>query len=396
MELDLKTLVLIQSMIFVAQVIILFVQYKIGRASRGIGWWLLGSVCMSAGVLFMLTVSVKPLIILALISHPIVILGYIFFYVGVMRFLGRKENRYLLGSIYVIFNLSYFYFLGFNNNLSARTSIVCSVIALISMMVAAETLFKTNHLYSASARFTGAVFLINGSFFAIRAVYTMVMPEAFTYSDLGLMMTAAFILPTITSTLWTFGFIVMLNQKLNVVLLESEERYRSILNASPDDITITDLEGRIEMVSPASKKMFGYEEDYEGFVGMHLVDFIIPEDAERARANLTKMYLGQQTSNEYRGIRNGNSIFSIEVNSGFIRNSNGQPTKMVFIIRDITERKTAEQEIQLLVRQLEDERNTAQMNSLTDSLTGLSNRRHFDEELEKSFYRLNGSVLYYL
>lgn len=40
-------------------------------------------------------------------------------------------------------------------------------------------------------------------------------------------------------------------------LMESEEKYRSILNASPDDITITDLEGQILMVSPAAKKMFG-------------------------------------------------------------------------------------------------------------------------------------------
>src|SRR5450759_1068886 len=46
-------------------------------------------------------------------------------------------------------------------------------------------------------------------------------------------------------------------------LRESEETYRSILNASPDDITITDMDGRIIMTSPAANKMFGYERGEE-------------------------------------------------------------------------------------------------------------------------------------
>lgn len=41
-------------------------------------------------------------------------------------------------------------------------------------------------------------------------------------------------------------------KRVEAALRESEERYRSILNASPDDITITDLKGRILMVSPAA------------------------------------------------------------------------------------------------------------------------------------------------
>jgi len=179
-------------------------------------------------------------------------------------------------------------------------------------------------------------------------------------------------------------------------LMESEEKYRSILNASPDDITITDLEGRIIMVSPAAKKMFGYELNFDEFTSMRLVDFIVPEDVERAQSNILRMYQGgDPRPNEYRGVRKDRSIFDIEVNSGFILNSNGQPTKMVFIVRDITERKLAEQQIQELFQQLEIEKNTAHFNSITDSLTRLANRRYFDEALKTEFYRLKrtGSTL---
>jgi len=163
-------------------------------------------------------------------------------------------------------------------------------------------------------------------------------------------------------------------------LIESEEKYRSILNASPDDITITDLEGNILMISPAGKEMFGYDSDYEKFTDMHLLDFIIPEDVNRAKENIKKLYQGGTLkSNEYKGVRRNNSIFDIEVNSRLIYNAEGLPTKMVFIVRDISERKETEQKINKLLQELEVEKNIAEQNSITDSLTGLANRRFFDE-----------------
>ena len=77
-------------------------------------------------------------------------------------------------------------------------------------------------------------------------------------------------------------------KKAEEALMESEEQYRSILNASPDDITITDLEGRILLISPAAKRMFGYEPDFDKFIGMRLLDFIVPEDVERAQSNILR------------------------------------------------------------------------------------------------------------
>jgi len=122
----------------------------------------------------------------------------------------------------------------------------------------------------------------------------------------------------------------------------------------------------------------------------------VPEDVERAQSNIKLMLQGDYSRpNEYRGVRKDQSIFDIEVNSGYISDENGKPTKMVFIVRDITARKLAEHQIQQLVQQLEVERNIAQLNSLTDSLTGLSNRRYFDDTLKTEFYRLkrSGSTL---
>ncbi len=166
----------------------------------------------------------------------------------------------------------------------------------------------------------------------------------------------------------------------------SEEIYKTILMASPDDITIAELSGRIIMVSEAANKMFGYEPG-EG-PGMSVMDFIVPEEHERAYANIVKMleenYPGP---NEYRAIRKDGSCFDIEINNSLIRDQQGTPVQMVLIARDITSRKKADQQIQELVQQLEIERDFAQRNSLTDSLTGLSNRRFFDNALRTEFSR---------
>jgi diguanylate cyclase (GGDEF)-like protein/PAS domain S-box-containing protein len=169
-------------------------------------------------------------------------------------------------------------------------------------------------------------------------------------------------------------------------LQASEETYKAILMASPDDITIADLSGRIIMVSEAAGKMFGY--DVEEGPGMSVMDFIVPEEHERAHANIMRMLQENYPGpNEYRAIRKDRSCFDIEVNNALIRDRQGNPIQMVLIARDITNRKKAEQQIQELVHQLEIERDLAQSNSLTDSLTGLPNRRFFDNALQIEFMR---------
>ncbi|MCX6278895.1 MAG: PAS domain S-box protein, partial [Bacteroidetes bacterium] len=128
-------------------------------------------------------------------------------------------------------------------------------------------------------------------------------------------------------------------------LRESEMKYRSILNASPDDITITDLEGRILMVSPVAVTMFGYNREEE-ILGRLSSDFIAPEDRDIVASNFAQRSQGlMKKSGDYHGLRKDGSTFDIEVNSGFIRDANGEPVKIVFIIRNITERKKAEEEI---------------------------------------------------
>jgi PAS domain S-box-containing protein len=126
----------------------------------------------------------------------------------------------------------------------------------------------------------------------------------------------------------------------------SEERYRSILNASPDAIFITDLkDGRHLMVSPGAVTMFGCTSEDE-LVGTSHGEFIVPEDRERAAADVALTLRGKSPGPiEYLGLRQDASTFAFEANSEIVRDAEGRPNQIVTIIRDITERKRVEREL---------------------------------------------------
>jgi PAS domain S-box-containing protein len=140
-------------------------------------------------------------------------------------------------------------------------------------------------------------------------------------------------------------------------LRESEALYRSILSASPDDIATTDLEGRRRTISPGGVRMVGLAGEGAGpgrTLGAFVVaESLLPEDRERAQADLVLLLHGAYRGpnrEEYRGLRADGSSFAVEVNADLILDSDDQPTGAVFITRDITERKEAEQKSRLFAQ----------------------------------------------
>ncbi len=185
-------------------------------------------------------------------------------------------------------------------------------------------------------------------------------------------------------------------------LRRSEALHRSIILASPDDITITDREGRILLVSPVALSMFGAAVEEE-FLGHSVLDFLVPDDRARALSQIALKREGAVTGpTEYRGQRVDGSTFDIEVNSEFIRDAEGSSTGMVVIVRDITGRKQAELEQAELKRRLaEHAAELERLNALLheqafeDALTGLANRRQFTATLDHEIRRArrnNGEI----
>jgi PAS domain S-box-containing protein len=127
---------------------------------------------------------------------------------------------------------------------------------------------------------------------------------------------------------------------------KSEALYRSILNASPDSIVITNLAGEILFTSYRTLKMFRFNK-LEDLLYRNILDFVDTEDHDRVQKNIIDMLQGTFSgTKEYIGVRSDGSKIDIEANLSFIKGEDGKPVNMMFVCRDISDRIAAEKKIQ--------------------------------------------------
>jgi PAS domain S-box-containing protein len=124
-----------------------------------------------------------------------------------------------------------------------------------------------------------------------------------------------------------------------------EEELRRLSDAvrmSTDSIVISDLDGNIVDVNEATVKIQGANSKAD-LIGLKSSDFIAPEEQEKALRDLSRLIEeGYVNDIEYHiATRDGRRIL-VETNASIMRGRNGEPTGVVAITRDITERKHME------------------------------------------------------
>jgi PAS domain S-box-containing protein len=149
-------------------------------------------------------------------------------------------------------------------------------------------------------------------------------------------------------------------------LKKSEEQLREILNNLQDAFFRTDMSGRITMVSPSTKRMFGYEPSDE-LVGQ-LSSMLYYDSAERDDMIEILRNAGQVVDFIVRGKRKNGTSFWVSMNVQFIKDDQEQILGTDGMIRDITERKQAEMDLIKAKHQAEEN------NSLRSAL--LNNMSH--------------------
>jgi PAS domain S-box-containing protein len=128
-------------------------------------------------------------------------------------------------------------------------------------------------------------------------------------------------------------------------LRESEERYRSLVETSPDGIALTDLDGNIIFCNQQNAGLLGLEDTAQA-EGRNTFDFIAPEDRQDARDNWKKaLEAGSIRNAEHTFLRRDSSVFSGEMNASLVSVAEGKPNSFIVMLRDITERKKLEQQV---------------------------------------------------
>jgi diguanylate cyclase (GGDEF)-like protein/PAS domain S-box-containing protein len=170
-------------------------------------------------------------------------------------------------------------------------------------------------------------------------------------------------------------------------LRKSEEKWRSLVSATPDYIALQDAEGRFQFLNHYAK---GFNE--KDVIGSSVYQYLSLESVETFRRNFEKA-LSSWTLQcfEYTGMGDWGEMRTYEQYIIPMRDKNQEIT-ILAISRDISERKQAELELRYAKETLESvnhELNKAflreQQLAHTDGLTGLKNRTHFFDLAAQEF-----------
>ena len=147
-------------------------------------------------------------------------------------------------------------------------------------------------------------------------------------------------------------------KRAEVALRESEERYLELFENARDAIYVHDLEGNYIRVNRATETLTGYERDE--IVGHNFVEFVAAEHVRYGHKSFyAKLVKQGETAFEVDVIAKDGHRVPVEVRSRAIY-ENGVMVGVQGTARDITERKLAQDALQMFSRQLieaqEDER----------------------------------------
>jgi len=119
----------------------------------------------------------------------------------------------------------------------------------------------------------------------------------------------------------------------------SEEKYKTILNASPDGILLIDLKGVVTEVSEIGLEIFGAD-SRDDIVGKEFHQFVQAGESQNLSDIFVKtMNEGLAQNFELAAKKKNQSVFASEISTTLIQGHGGTPLSYMIIIRDISHRK---------------------------------------------------------
>ncbi len=133
---------------------------------------------------------------------------------------------------------------------------------------------------------------------------------------------------------------------------ESEEKLRRMFESVPDGIKVVDLNGIIIDANERAAEIHGLVSKDE-LLGKNSFETIAQHDRERASINMQKtLKQGASKAVEYILLRSDGSEFPGELSASVMNDDSGNPIGIIVVMRDITERKRSERQVEQLYDQV--------------------------------------------
>ena len=314
-----------------------------------LSYWLAGYILQSAGMLLIVLRGQIPNILSIVAANAMLIAGTYLQYLGLDRYFGKKSSQLvnsLLLAAFLFFQVYFTYaqpsLVGREINVSAALLLLCSQSAWIMLRPVDKK------LRSAAQRlawvFSGYC-LIN----LANIILYLAVPAGDDFLKSGLYSTLVILADQILFVGLTFAFFLLVNRRLFIVLenelqvrerteqelLASQSELQVLLAAMPDAILLLDQDGRYLKIATNDPRLLIRPAD--DLVGKNLHEVFPRQDADRFLHQIQVcLETGQPVRLEYSLQIQGQTVWFSASVSPMTGHS------VIWVARDITERKQAE------------------------------------------------------
>lgn len=172
-------------------------------------------------------------------------------------------------------------------------------------------------------------------------------------------------------------------------LKDNETRLRLVVESALEGIVSVDEKGNITSLNLAAERIFGYEA--KQLIGKSVGLLIPPEnhfnhiEAARFLLNVDNTNGRKNTEVETDVLHKNGKLIPVELS--FSKVSIDDKIQYTGVVRDITERKQHESELNQAYAELQEAHELLEQQNRIDPLTGLANRRYLDESLRLEWKR---------
>jgi len=170
------------------------------------------------------------------------------------------------------------------------------------------------------------------------------------------------------------GFAIDEQKKVELLLLEEKERFQTTLESIGDAVIATDNECNVTYMNPVAEALTGWREARAIGLPLEQVFFIINEITGESAKNPARRCIEEGRilglANHTGLLHKDGHTISIEDSAAPIRQANGNIIGAVLVFHDVTEARSMAKELEF--------------HANYDALTGLVNRRQFDQKLKEA------------